>query len=75
MRTFSKSMTAAVLTAVALTLGGVAAANAAPDDYDYKTGRLGAPCSYPVGTLALEQSQGFVLTCTSNGTWQIPDEP
>ncbi|TWS18855.1 hypothetical protein FK529_12770 [Tsukamurella asaccharolytica] len=72
MRTFIK--TAAIASAAGISLLIAAApAHAEPDISDYASGGIGESCAgYPVGKLALERSQGFVLTCTPDGTWQIP---
>lgn len=75
MRTFIKTAMISTVAGAGLLLAA-APAHAVPDDYDYATGTLGGSCAgYSVGHLALERSQGFVLSCSSNGTWQIPKEP
>ncbi|BDH55896.1 hypothetical protein [Tsukamurella sp. PLM1] len=75
MRTFIKAAMISTVAGAGLLLAA-APAHADPDISDYATGSIGESCAgYPLGKLALERSQGFVLTCTSNGTWQIPKEP
>lgn len=75
MRTFIT--TAMIASAAGLGLLAAAApAMAEPDISDYARGSIGESCAgYKTGKLALERSQGFVLSCSSDGTWQIPDEP
>lgn len=76
MRTFIKTATIASVAGVGLILAAAPAHADAPDDYDYASGTLGGSCAgYSVGHLALERSQGFVLSCNADGTWHIPTAP
>lgn len=75
MRTFIKTASIATFAGAAL-LFAAAPAHAVPDDYDYASGNLGGSCAgYALGQLALENSTGFVLSCSDKDTWQIPTTP
>ncbi|BDD81135.1 hypothetical protein TPB0596_08980 [Tsukamurella pulmonis] len=75
MRTFITTATIASAAGAALILAA-APAHADPDIDDYARGSIGESCAgYPVGKLALERNQGFVLSCNSDGTWHIPTAP
>lgn len=75
MRTMIRTAAIASTVGAALLLAAVPA-QADPDIDDYARGSLGASCAgYPTGKLALERSQGFVLSCHPDGTWHIPAAP